>query len=148
MALMQNRNEAQDLMSETVVIAFEKFDSIRNMSSFKYFLFAIAMRLFKKKWSRKKEFVPIDNRLTETLSEPVVSNELPDVKDLYKAIEQLNADQKDIIVLFELSGFSLQEISDLKHMNLSTVKTNLSRARQELVKRLNPNKTTIKTSKV
>jgi RNA polymerase sigma-70 factor (ECF subfamily) len=141
-ALMRDRDDAKDLMSETVAIAFEKFETLRNISSFKYFLFAIAVRLFRKKLSRRREFVGIDEAMAQR-SDGVPGDSLSDVGHLYAAINKLSDDKKEIIVLFELSGFSLQEISELKNMNLSTVKTNLSRARQELVKLLNPRKETI-----
>lgn len=138
-ALAGDLDEAEELMAETVAIAFEKFDIIRKPASFKYFLFGIAIRRFRKKLSRKRERAGLDG--LESIAAPIFDPGLSgDVDILYNAIAKLPERQKEIIVLFELSGFSLQEISELKNMNLSTVKTNLARARQELAYQLNPTK--------
>jgi DNA-directed RNA polymerase specialized sigma24 family protein len=52
-AVMKDEDDAKDLMSETV-LAFESFEKMKEPEKFKYFLFGIASRLFKKKLRQKK----------------------------------------------------------------------------------------------
>jgi RNA polymerase sigma-70 factor (ECF subfamily) len=142
-ALVNDTDDAKDLLSDTVSIAYQQFEAIRDHSAFKYYLFGIAIRLFRKKLSRSKTFISIHSPVAETLVSSSASDAQSDVGHLYQAIDRLNPHQKEIVVLFELSGFSLNEIAELKNMNLSTVKTHLSRGRQELIRILNPRKETI-----
>lgn len=139
--MVYDLDDAKDLMSETVTIALEKYDTMRNQDAFKFFVFGIASRLFKKHITRKKNHLDINSNQFYMLESTVPKTDAKaDIPYLYKAIEKLPENEREIITLFELSGFSLQEISDLKEMNINTVKTHLSRSRTNLKQILNPNK--------
>jgi len=62
-----------------------------------------------------------------------------DVEILYKALQKLPASQAEAIVLFEISGFSLNEITEIQGGTLSGVKTRLKRGREKLASILNKN---------
>ena len=49
-----------------------------------------------------------------------------------KILNQLPENQREIFVLFEINDLSLNEISEIENIPLSTVKTRLSRAREAL----------------
>lgn len=57
-----------------------------------------------------------------------------EVKDLYRALDQLPLKQKEAIVLFEISGLTLNEIQQIQGDSLSAVKSRVSRAREALKK--------------
>jgi RNA polymerase sigma-70 factor (ECF subfamily) len=63
-------------------------------------------------------------------------NPLPDsshdVQVLYELIGKLPEKQREAFVLFELSGFSLEEIRQLQGGTLSSIKMRLSRGRKQL----------------
>lgn len=134
---MPCRDEAADLLGDTVMMTYESFGKIRDLNRFRYFVFAVALRQFKKRISRRKPRAALSEAedLPASGSSP---DSRADVARLYRAIEQLPLHQSEIVVLFELSGFSLQEIAGLKHMNVNTVKTHLARGRQRLTELLNP----------
>jgi RNA polymerase sigma-70 factor (ECF subfamily) len=143
-ALLNNSDDAKELMSETIAIGFEKFVTLRDKSRFKYFLFGIASNLFKKKITRRKNFVPLDD-VDQTYRFQYNSNnsEHSDIFYLYEALEKLSNNEKECIALFELSGFSIKEIAEMKSFPISTVKTHLSRGRKNLIRLLNPKNETI-----
>lgn len=62
--------------------------------------------------------------------EQIVSHELADV--IQSGIASLPADQRAIIVLSDVQGFSYQEIAEITGIPLGTVKSRLSRARAKL----------------
>ncbi|MEM9921850.1 MAG: sigma factor-like helix-turn-helix DNA-binding protein, partial [Bacteroidota bacterium] len=59
-----------------------------------------------------------------------------DIHYLLKAMDRLPEKQKEAILLFEVSGFSIREISELQESTESATKTRLSRARKELRRRM------------
>ncbi|MBL7944459.1 MAG: hypothetical protein JNN32_00235, partial [Flavobacteriales bacterium] len=54
---------------------------------------------------------------------------LVDVEILYGAMDKLPAQQRDALVLFEVSGLSMAEIAVIQGTNENAVKTRVSRAR-------------------
>ena len=133
--LTGNREDAGDLVGDTVLVALENFDNLRNKESFKAWLFGIARRLmlhvhrrskFKGKYNEEDAFL-----LPDTEPSP---DKHPDIKVLYTALGQLPLKQREAIVLFELSGFHLEEIKEIQGGSLSGVKTRLKRAREKLRK--------------
>ena len=130
-SMVWNEHQAKDLMSETVLIAYEKLDEVRNMDAFVYFLFGIASRLIhnnRRKYSKQASL--------EQVPEPVSMASGPEarlhVADLYYALGLLPSEQREAVTLFEISGFSLAEIQQMQGASLSAVKSRLSRGRQRL----------------
>ena len=65
-------------------------------------------------------------------------NEIGDSYDgIYLAISELKTKEKIALLLFEIGGFSIEEIRDIQsEKSISTVKSRLSRAREKLKKRI------------
>ena len=55
---------------------------------------------------------------------------------LYKALSRLPEQQREAILLFEISGFSIKEIAVLQESSESAIKQRLSRGRQQLLEQL------------
>lgn len=139
MALSKNKDDAKDLMGSTLEIAFKKFETLKDRSKFKYFIFGIASRITnneRRKWSNKI-FVSDDN-LNKQRSTIQDSDQSADYFFLHQALQQLKQSTREAIVLFELEGFSIKEIAEIQNTNENTVKTRLSRGRAELKAILNP----------
>ncbi len=52
---------------------------------------------------------------------------------LHKALSLLPEDQRECIILFEISGFSIKEIVEIQGVSESAVKQRLKRARAKLI---------------
>lgn len=125
--------EAEDLVSETVLRAYEKFSNDEQVTNFPGYLFGIAKNILNTKLRRKKLF----SNYTEPKVELVESQEtnpetMLDIGILYKAIDKLPTPQKEAIILFEISGFSIKEIMELQGAGESSVKQRLKRGREKL----------------
>jgi len=123
---------AQDLVQDTLLIAFDKFDSIREPIAFKSFLFTIARRLVKDKARRSKfkgELKEQDRLNLAADNDPSVRH---DVALLHRCLDKLPEKQAEALTLFELSGFSLKEIQAIQGGSLSAVKLRLKRGRERL----------------
>lgn len=128
-----NREDARDLAGETILIVFENLDRIRKKDSFKAYLFGVARRLRLNQVRRNKfrsEYIEKDAWLL--MSDGPAPDLNPDVKLLYEYVGKLPAKQKEAFLLYELSGFSIEEIRKLQGGTLSGVKTRLRRAREQL----------------
>jgi RNA polymerase sigma-70 factor (ECF subfamily) len=135
--LVWNKEEASDIISETVLRAYESFEKIRNSGSFMFYLFTIARRLTYKMEKRKRLWVSYDHAVKEDIADTSGNPEIrTEMNEFKKALNRLPARQKEAIVLFEISGFSLAEIREMQGGSLSGVKSRLVRGREELGKML------------
>jgi RNA polymerase sigma-70 factor, ECF subfamily len=132
-ALMRDREEARDLVSETVTIAYEHFESLRDDRAFKSYLYTTATRLAHRKQKRERKFEPFDAAIAETLYYNGAAPDAGvDIELLYKALEQLPEAMREAVVLFEISGLSLLEIQEIQGGSLSGVKSRIARGREKL----------------
>ncbi len=132
-AKVYNSCDTKDLISETVLQAYEHFDELRHQQAFLYYLFGIATRIFNSKSRRRKFWGMFDQRKAEERYHDAQNAELDaDVKLLYEALQKLPEEQCDAIVLFEISGFSLKEVQVIQGCSLSAVKSRVVRGKKKL----------------
>ena len=105
MALSKNEDDAKDLMGNTLEIAFKKFETLKDRSKFKYFIFGIASRITnneRRKWSNKI-FVS-DANLNKQISTIQDSDQSADYYFLHQGLQKLKQSTREAIVLFELTA--------------------------------------------
>lgn len=123
----------RDVINESLLIAFSKFESLTSPQSFLAFLFGIAVRVIgnqlqKKKTERFNEKEKHYDR-QDLGSSP---SEDADIHFLYNAISQLVDEQREAIILFELTGFRIKEIAEIQNTSEVAVKQRLKRGREKL----------------
>jgi RNA polymerase sigma-70 factor (ECF subfamily) len=129
----------KDLMHDTIVIAYNKFDTIKEPKAFLHFLFGVAIRILSN--NSKKKSLDYKENLHQL---ECITNEKTDVErtieleHLKIALSRLPEDQRETLLLFEIVGFSIKEISHLQQIGESAVKQRLSRGRQNLLQILSP----------
>jgi RNA polymerase sigma-70 factor (ECF subfamily) len=136
-SICRNYEDARDIVSETTLRAYESFDKVENHISFKSYLFTIASRLHYRKSWRDRIFFKFKNRedwnsFEENLATTERSDLNHDIALLREMIARLPEKQKEALVLFEINGFSLEEIREIQGGTISGVKTRLHRARATL----------------
>ena len=130
--LVWNNDEAKDVISETVLIAYESFEKLQSETAFLSYLFTIANNLVHKKLRRKK-FWGIFEANTENNKPDNFNSESSLMKyELNKALKKLPVKQSEAIVWYEISGLSMEEIAKIQNLSVGGVKTNISRARKTL----------------
>lgn len=139
-SMSRSRHEAEDLFSETILQAFEGFHRIRDVQAFQSFLFTIASRIHRRQRWRKLMFVEWDDTSADILphSDPLPDANV-DAEILRTALQRLPERQREAVILFEILGWSLEEIRIVQGGSLSGVKTRLSRGRQSLAQALGAN---------
>ena len=131
--MVKNPEVAKDLQSDVILAAYESFNSLRKPESFKYYLFGIARNIFRKKLKHLKVQTKYEMSNPLPQHDASVSIEMKvDIGVLYEKLDMLSLKQKETLILFEISGFTLKEIRDIQGDSLSAVKLRLSRGRQKL----------------
>lgn len=125
--------EYRDLMHETILLAYKKLQAYQSTRSFLHFLFGIAIRVLANA-NRKKRTLAFQDHLGAFDAEDPTSraDRCEDHIILYAALKKLPDVQRDALILFEISGFSISEIAELQGAGVSAVKQRLARGRQNL----------------
>ena len=126
-----------DLMHDTLIIAFEQFDTLKNKEAFLSFLFSITNKVHanfrrKNKPMSFSEVTGIENSPDHTFS--IEKNFQHD--ELYEALNKLPIDYRNCIILFEIAGFSIKETAEIQECTIDALKQRLSRGRKMLVEAL------------
>ena len=156
-SLCQNASEAEDLVSETVVKAFEKFDSLKDPGRLKQWLFKILRNQFISNYRRSKRVVGLNElqigagngeesfSLYEAIGATDFVNEGNAEKQfiskitqqqVQRAINQLPREFRIALSLCDIEGFSYAEISQILKNPIGTVRSRIARARITLQKKL------------
>lgn len=140
--------ETEDLVQEAILIALRNFDKIEDREKLLGYLIGTVNNLLRQARRRQKFRGEWEESALEKLKARTTDPDVAlDIHFLLKAIEQLNEKQKEAILLFEVSGFSIREISEIQGDSKGAVKTRLSRSRSELRKLLSEDGRAIPMSK-
>jgi RNA polymerase sigma factor (sigma-70 family) len=124
--------EFSDLMNETLLIAYQKFHQLKSEEAFLAFLFGISRRVLSNYVQKKKaETVDHESELMNVSASDTTDRDA-EVYLLHKAMAQLPAEQRESLILFEITGFSVREIAALHEASESAVKKRLERGRKQL----------------
>ncbi|NLD52914.1 MAG: sigma-70 family RNA polymerase sigma factor [Clostridiales bacterium] len=137
--MMGNRQDAEDCAQEAMIKAFRAFDRFRGDSQFSTWLYSIASRCCLDALRRRKEPLSLES-LREAGWEapceepsPYLQLEEGERKRLLEqALKKLSHEQRLCVVLCDIQGLPYQEAAQVMDCPVGTVKSRLSRARQEL----------------
>lgn len=153
MRLMENPEEAADLTQETFMSALKSIDKFRGDADIKTWLFRIAINKSRNRhrwWKRRKRDETIsmdasygksDTPLSETFESGTGNPEQETLrrerqKILINALNDLPEIFREAVVLCDIEGFTYEEIAETLDINLGTVKSRISRGREELRRNL------------
>jgi len=134
-ALSRNVTEADDLVQDCLLKAMEKNHLYKRGTNLRAWLLVIMRNQFINRYRRKQtQGVPVsfdEHYHDSTGPEPFFSNRA--TKDqIEAAIANLPAEQREVIVLIPMQGFSYEEVAEIIGAPLGTVRSRLSRARKAL----------------
>jgi RNA polymerase sigma-70 factor (ECF subfamily) len=141
--IMGDADGAADATQEAFIKAFRSLDQYQG-GAFKSWLMRIVtntcydqLRYQKRRPTQGLETEDVETEYqphlidpTEQPEETVTRHELTDM--LQAAINALPPDQRSVVILSDVEGFSYQEIADIVEVSLGTVKSRLNRARTKL----------------
>jgi RNA polymerase sigma-70 factor (ECF subfamily) len=122
---------AEDLVQETLMLAWRSFDTFRAGTNIRAWLFKILFNAFYaqgRKLRSRPTLVPMPEGLTVE-SAGSVSLEAVAVAN---ALETLSEDHRAVLLLGVIEGFTCREIATILSVPIGTVMSRLKRARQAL----------------
>ena len=148
--VLQDREDAADATQEAFIKAYKALESFRQDSKFSTWVCSIVTNasydiLRKKKRNKTQPLyyendeeenelpIPDDNENIDPLK-MATKSELRHF--LLKAIDNLESEHREIVILRELNDYSYREISDELNISIGTVKSRLSRARLKIIQKL------------
>jgi len=138
--ILKNEDEAKDVVQETMIKVWNKRDEMHTLENMEAWCIRVARNLsLDKLKSKHNHSVEIDKayNLQSSNHSPYASTETNDtMQTVHHFINKLPEMQKQVLQLRDIEGFSYQEISDILHQNLNTVKVNLFRARKQVREQL------------
>ena len=137
--------EFRDLMNDTLLIAFQKFETINSEKAFLSFLIGISIRLMANHSRKKSAIIYTSEESMNNIPCESRTDAQAEIYLLHQAIAKLPESQKESIILYEITGFSIKEIAAMHRVSESAVKKRLERGRKKLLQLLTPvsNKNTV-----
>lgn len=127
-SMVLNREDAEDIVSETIVKAYSHLDELKNIRKMKAWIFQILV-------NESKTYLKKRNRIDLIEDISIFEEKEKDEKENYDLLEfvcQLEDIFKEVIILYYFEEFRVKEIADILNISEGTVKSRLSRARVKL----------------
>jgi len=122
-----NVQDAEDVVSECVMSAFEQISKLRKEEAFASWMFQILANRCKRK---RKEYlqmnVPLEDEILQ--SRP----DLEELHDLRQAFQSLRKDERMVIALTVFGGYNSREAGEILHMNENTVRMRKSQGFEKM----------------
>jgi RNA polymerase sigma-70 factor (ECF subfamily) len=142
---LNNQEDAMDALQESFIKAYRSLATFKGNSSFQTWIYRIVVNTCYDILRKKKSRIQADS-LYKTDGDDEYMIEVPDQdkgpedlaidqeesRDIFRVLEMLPLDQKEIILLRDVEGYSYEEIVDILSINMGTVKSRISRARLRL----------------
>lgn len=152
--LTENAEEARDLTQETFLRAFQSIGRFRGEADLRTWIYRIAINQARNRWRwwrrrRRDATVSLDapegpygrplhatlkEEQTRSPEQQTLAHEREGV--LRAALQELGTAYRETVILRDIEGFSYEEIALTLEISVGTVKSRLSRGREELRRRL------------
>jgi RNA polymerase sigma-70 factor (ECF subfamily) len=137
--LSRSAEDGDDLFQEAVIRAYEKLPSLRDESRFRPWFYSVLLSVHRNRsrrgfWRRFLSMERKDGKHIDVAGEDGAAweKERRGAERISRALAGLPPEQREAVVLFELEGFSIEEIAAMQEVSLSAVKSRLSRGRDRL----------------
>lgn len=148
--VVRNDEDAADITQEAFVRAFRSLKNLRSDEAFTSWLFRIAINLSRNHLRSRPHFrvESLDQfatsedeeqelQIPDSTHDPARAIEHREMQAVVRrAVSQLSAPHREVITLHHLEGMRVDDIAKVLNCSVGTVKSRLSRARDELKRRL------------
>jgi RNA polymerase sigma-70 factor (ECF subfamily) len=135
--LAGNRDDGDDLYQEAMINAMSRFTTLKDKNSFQPWLFRIIINNFKNRlrapWWSRITFRPHPSDSTAHVDP---RSQFDSRRWLDRALTALSSEDKAMIILYELEGWSIPEMKTIFKKPEGTIKARLWRARRKMRRKL------------
>ena len=142
MNMLKNPHDAQDAAQDTFLKAYRNIRAFKSESKIETWLTRIAVNTCLDVLRSRRDTVDIDEQYDLAGADtPETELEKNDRRQaVRKALQAMPPDMRSIIILRDINGYSYEEVGEMLNLNIGTVRSRLSRAREKLKKILLENR--------
>ncbi|MBD8497718.1 sigma-70 family RNA polymerase sigma factor [Paenibacillus arenosi] len=129
---VKNKEDALDIVQDTAYQSFKTIGSLREPQYFKAWLFKIAINRSIDTYKKKQKVILFPTDYTEHKNLRTNDEDIPLSVTLQQLLDELDMNEKSVILLKYYQGYTIQAISDILEMPLGTTKTILYRGLAKL----------------
>jgi len=130
--LMNNREDGDDLYQDSLVSALTRFENLREIKSFRAWLYRIIVNGYtdrmRRPWWRRQSPERIPDDFVGENPLPVQAAR----RRLEIAFKAVSSEDRALITLFEIQGWSIAELAAMNGRSEASIKMRLSRARRRM----------------
>jgi RNA polymerase sigma factor (sigma-70 family) len=134
--IVERDHDAQDVVQEAYLRALKGFKGFRGVDARAWLLTIVrnTAYTYTGKYSRLSNTIPFEEAIHSTpVDEPVPESFHEERKrQLHEALSRLPAGYREVLVLYEMEGWSYKQMASALNVPMGTVMSRLSRARQSL----------------
>lgn len=132
-ARLLNEDDVNDAVQETIIKAFKSIKKLQDAKYFKTWIIRILINKSNDIYKTKNKNVVLFNDIRDDQKENSYTNENIDIKlDFNFICNKLKYEDRLIIILFYVEGFTDKEIGKIMKLNENTIKTKRTRAKQKI----------------
>ena len=129
LCLMKHPQEAEDVVSEAVIAAYENIHKLKKEEAFRSWIFTILTNKCKKRLKKAlKEYPGREEEFPERSEVPNYDLSI----DVKKAFFVLSEEEQIVVGLSVFGGYCSQEIGEMMKLNPNTVRSKRSRALRKM----------------
>ena len=132
--ILKNPDNAKDITQDTFIKVYTHRKEIDPEKNIKTWIFTIATNTaydFLRAKKRKNE-TSLDEQGETIAGVKTYYRDEGLISDVEKALDQINTGQKNALLLYYQQGFQYQEIAEIMGVPINTVKTYISRGKEQL----------------
>lgn len=126
LSLLKNHADAEDVVQESILVAYEKLYMLKKDDKFKSWMMRIVVNQAKMQLRKNSRMIVSDD-VPEIISEDKH-------EDIWEIVLSMKSELSAVVILFYAQGYSVKEISKIMTIPVGTVKSRLSKARNLLKK--------------
>lgn len=141
------QDRAEDLVQELLIKLVPRLEEMEHIESLRPWLLRILYNRYvddyrrdrsspidasQSGWNPDNDDEPVADIISQA-ADPIQPGEQEDLRlSLHKALSQLEPEQRDVVLLHDMEGYTAEEVAEIMETQVGTVKSRLHRARARL----------------
>ena len=137
LALCADKDRAEDLVQETLEKALSSIGAFTEGTNLKAWLATILRNSYRSEYRKRRREAPDpDGAIAARIAAPDSQISHMDFQDFAKALQRLPPEQREALMMIHGMGMSYEEAAEISGCPVGTLKSRVSRGRDNLVKLL------------
>lgn len=133
---LNNIDDVNDAIQETILHSYDKLHTLKNFNYFKTWIIRILINECNIIHRNRKKQLGLFNKISNSVNNSTYTNnifqEVESNIDFDLLIQHLNYNERLIFTLYYRNKYTPTEISNILNINVNTVKSRISRAKQKI----------------